>query len=321
MKKIIYIFSSLIVLAAVLLFSYYYSINKKVDYNTTFEIKKEQSLKKSLENLAVADSLFFKIYLKTKNGGRNIKPGYYELNGTYSIKDIVDIMEKGITKTYKITIVEGYTIQNVVDILVQKKMINKDKFYQELKNKKFPYLTPKGNFEGYFYPATYNIPFNATESEIIDTFLDEFLKRFPPEKYKDKEEFYQKLIVASMLQREARYDKEKPIMASVIYNRLEKNMYLAIDSTVNFVFNYEKKRIYYKDLKVDSPYNTYKYKGLPPAPICNPTVISVESAYKPDKTDYLFFVAKGNGEHFFSKTYKEHLDFQKNNLNQNEETK
>lgn len=98
-------------------------------------------------------------------------------------------------------------------------------------------------------------------------------------------------------------------------------MYLAIDSTVNFVFNYEKKRIYYKDLKADSPYNTYKYKGLPPAPICNPTVISVESAYKPDKTDYLFFVAKGNGEHFFSKTYKEHLDFQKNNLNQNEETK
>ena len=84
------------------------------------------------------------------------------------------------------------------------------------------------------------------------------------------------------------------------------------DSTVNFVFNYEKKRIYYKDLKVDSPYNTYKNKGLPPAPICNPTVSSVEAAYHPADTEYLFFVTKGGGEHFFSKTYEEHLEFQKN---------
>ena len=88
-------------------------------------------------------------------------------------------------------------------------------------------------------------------------------------------------------------------------------LYLQIQ-LFNFVFNYEKKRIYYKDLEVDSPYNTYKNKGLPPGPICNPTVSSVNAAYNPADTEYLFFVTKGGGEHFFSKTYKEHLDFQKN---------
>ena len=118
--------------------------------------------------------------------------------------------------------------------------------------------------------------------------------------------------MASILEREAAVQSEKPLMASVFYNRIKKNMTLSADSTVNFVFNYEKKRIYYKDLEVDSPYNTYKNKGLPPGPICNPTVSSVDAAYNPADTEYLFFVTKGGGEHFFSKTYKEHLDFQKN---------
>ena len=94
---------------------------------------------------------------------------------------------------------------------------------------------------------------------------------------------------------------------------MKKGMTLSSDATVNFVFDYAKKRIYYKDLKVDSPYNTYKYKGLPPAPICNPAIDSVEAAYNPADTDYLFFVAKGDGSHFFSRTYREHLNFQRNN--------
>ena len=119
--------------------------------------------------------------------------------------------------------------------------------------------------------------------------------------------------MASILEREAMVKSEKPIMASVFYNRMKKGMTLSSDATVNFVFDYSKKRIYYKDLKVDSPYNTYKYKGLPPAPICNPAVDSVEAAYNPADTDYLFFVAKGDGSHYFSRTYREHLKFQRDN--------
>lgn len=285
---------------------------KKDTYDLILEIDSKKSLKQSLAILPKADSFLFKLYLKYKNGGRNIKAGYYEINGSYNIRELIDILESGKSKMFKFTIIEGSTIKNVFDKLVLENRADRENLNLALKeiSSTFPYPTPNGNFEGYFYPETYLIPEKSSEKYIVETFLKEFLKKFPEEKYSDKQDFYQKLILASIIEREAAVEHEKPIMASVFYNRIEKNMNLAADSTVNFVFNYEKKRIFYKDLEVDSPYNTYKYKGLPPAPIANPTVSSVEAVYNPAKTDYLFFVTKGGGEHFFSKTYREHIDFQ-----------
>ena len=119
--------------------------------------------------------------------------------------------------------------------------------------------------------------------------------------------------MASIIEKEAVKADEKPVIASAFYNRMKKGMTLSSDATVNYLFNYSKRRIYYKDLEIDSPYNTYKNKGLPPAPIANPDIKSVEAAYNPADTDYLFFVAKGDGYHYFSRTYKEHLEFQRNN--------
>ena len=149
--------------------------------------------------------------------------------------------------------------------------------------------------------------------EIKKQTFKEFIKKFPPEKYPDKEEFYKKLIMASIIEREAVKEDEKPLIASAFYNRMKKGMTLSSDATVNYLYDYSKKRIYYKDLEIDSPYNTYKYKGLPPSPIANPDIKSVEAAYNPSDTKYLFFVAKGNGYHYFSKTYEEHLEFQRKN--------
>ncbi|MCI7224040.1 endolytic transglycosylase MltG [Fusobacterium sp.] len=285
---------------------------KKDTYDLILEIDSKKSLKQSLAILPKADSFLFKLYLKYKNGGRNIKAGYYEINGSYNIRELIDILESGKSKMFKFTIIEGSTVKNVFDKLVLENRADGENLNLALKeiSSTFPYPIPNGNFEGYFYPETYLIPEKSSEKYIVETFLKEFLKKFPEEKYSDKKDFYQKLILASIIEREAAVEHEKPIMASVFYNRIEKNMNLAADSTVNFVFNYEKKRIFYKDLEVDSPYNTYKYKGLPPAPIANPTVSSVEAVYNPAKTDYLFFVTKGGGEHFFSKTYREHIDFQ-----------
>ncbi|MDY5795150.1 MAG: endolytic transglycosylase MltG [Fusobacterium gastrosuis] len=285
---------------------------KKDTYDLILEIDSKKSLKQSLAILPKADSFLFKLYLKYKNGGRNIKAGYYEINGSYNIRELIGILESGKSKMFKFTIIEGSTVKNVFDKLVLENRADRENLNLALKeiSSTFPYPTPNGNFEGYFYPETYLIPEKSSEKYIVETFLKEFLKKFPEEKYSDKQDFYQKLILASIIEREAAVEHEKPIMASVFYNRIEKNMNLAADSTVNFVFNYEKKRIFYKDLEVDSPYNTYKYKGLPPAPIANPTVSSVEAVYNPAITDYLFFVTKGGGEHFFSKTYREHIDFQ-----------
>ncbi len=291
-----------------------FSLTKKIEYNQVVEIRKGQSISKSLKDVPISKDIMFKLYLKMKNQGKDIKAGYYELKGEYSIITLVDVLESGKDKIYRFTIPEGYSLAQIVNKLVVDGKIDKDKFYEELKNvKDFPYPTPNGNFEGYFYPETYNFSEIVEEKEIIDTILKEFIKKFPPEKYPDKEEFYKKLIMASIIEKEAVKSDEKPIISSAFYNRLKKGMTLSSDATVNYLFNYSKRRIYYKDLEIDSPYNTYKNKGLPPTPIANPDVKSVEASYNPSETKYLFFVAKGDGYHYFSKTYEEHLEFQRNN--------
>ena len=309
MKKLLAIISIIIVILAG---TTIYQFVKKDKYNLVLEIDKDKPLKESLSVLPVSNNPFFKLYLKFRNDGKNIKAGIYELRGKFNMVELVSMLESGKSKVFKFTIIEGNTVKNVIDKLVADGKGKRENFEKAFKEIDFSYPTPDGNFEGYLYPETYFIPESYDEKSIINIFLKEFLKKFPVESYPDKDEFYQKLIMASILEREAAVESEKPIMASVFYNRIAKNMTLSADSTVNFVFNYEKKRIYYKDLEVDSPYNTYKNKGLPPGPICNPTVSSVEAAYHPADTEYLFFVTKGGGEHFFSKTYKEHLDFQKN---------
>ena len=309
MKKLFAIISIIII---ILVGTTAYQLVKKDKYNLVLEIDQDKPLKESLSALPVSNNPFFKLYLKFKNNGRDIKAGIYELRGKFNMIELVSMLESGKSKVFKFTIIEGNTVKNVIDKLVANEKGSRENFEKAFKEINFPYPTPDNNFEGYLYPETYFIPDSYDEKAILNVFLKEFLKKFPVENYPDKDEFYQKLIMASILEREAAVESEKPLMASVFYNRIAKNMTLSADSTVNFVFNYEKKRIYYKDLEVDSPYNTYKNKGLPPGPICNPTVSSVNAAYNPADTEYLFFVTKGGGEHFFSKTYKEHLDFQKN---------
>ena len=309
MKKL---FAIIFIIILILAGTTVYQFSKKDKYNLVLEIDKDKPLKESLSALPISNNPFFKLYLKFRNDGKDIKAGNYELRGKFNIIELVSMLESGKSKVFKFTIIEGNTVKNVVDKLVANEKGSRENFEKAFKEIDFPYPTPDNNFEGYLYPETYFIPESYDEKAILNVFLKEFLKKFPVENYPDKDEFYQKFIMASILEREAAVESEKPLMASVFYNRIAKNMTLSADSTVNFVFNYEKKRIYYKDLEVDSPYNTYKNKGLPPGPICNPTVSSVNAAYNPADTEYLFFVTKGGGEHFFSKTYKEHLDFQKN---------
>ncbi|WP_319370322.1 endolytic transglycosylase MltG [uncultured Ilyobacter sp.] len=286
------------------------NFNKK-NYNQILEIDKKLPLKKSLEALPISENILFKIYVKIRKGGRDIKAGYYELSGDYSIKDIIDLLENGEYKMVKFTIPEGYSHEEIVSSLEKNKLIDRENLKKVLREKDFYYPTPDGNFEGYFYPETYFIPEGSSESDIVDIFLGEFLKKFPKERYTNKEEFYKMLILASIIEREAQVGDEKRLISSVFHNRLKIGMNLASDATVNYLYDYSKRKMYYKDLEIDSPYNTYKYKGLPPAPICNPDYLSIEAAFNPFDTEYLFFVAIGDGSHYFSRTYEEHMKFQK----------
>lgn len=312
MKNVLRILALMIVGVSALVV---FSLTRKTEYNQIVEIKKGESISKSLKSLPVSKEFMFKLYLKFKNGGKNIKAGYYELKGEYSIISLVELLESGKEKLYRFTIPEGYSLFQITEKLSAEGRIDKEKFYAEINNiKDFPYPAPNGNFEGYFYPETYYIPENADEKTIAKIFLREFTEKFPPKKYLDKEDFYKKLVLASIIEREAVLANEKPRISSVFHNRLKIDMPLASDATVNYLYNYEKRKMYYKDLEIVSPYNTYKNKGLPPGPIGNPDKKSIDAAFNPEETEYYFFVASGGGAHHFTKTYQEHLNFQKENL-------
>lgn len=320
MRKILYMVILLGVIASGGIYWYHSNtVTKKTDYNQILEVKRGEPLMRSLSTLDVADELYFRIYLKMRNGGRGIKAGYYKLQGSYSVKELIDLLEEGRDKVRRFTIPEGTHLDGILQSLEAEGFGEKEDFQKVLRGIDFPYPTPGGNFEGYIYPETYFIPEGADEERIMRIFLNEFLKNFPSDEYKDKKEFYRMLILASIIEREAQVWDEKRTISSVFHNRLKRNMRLESDATVNYVYGYEKRRMYYKHLEVDSPYNTYRNTGLPPAPIANPDAASIRAAFDPEDTDYLFFVASedGSGRHHFTKTYREHLNYIRDVRNKN----
>ena len=166
------------------------------------------------------------------------------------------------------------------------------------------------NLEGYLFPSTYLVPLDATTSQIEKQLTDEFFKQLPP----DAEERARALgvtvpeavTVASLVEREAKVDADRPMIAGVIYNRLRDHMPLQVDATIEYALPSHKAELSFRDLKIDSPYNSYTNDGLPPTPIANPGQPSLEAAFHPSKTDMLYYVYCGNGHHVFSKTLAEH---------------
>ncbi|WP_231705755.1 endolytic transglycosylase MltG, partial [Effusibacillus lacus] len=167
--------------------------------------------------------------------------------------------------------------------------------------------------EGYLFPETYEIKQGATEHEIIDRMLKQFDKVVSPdlrEKFKANGlSLHDAVTMASLIEREARVAKERPTISGVIHNRLQQKppMLLQIDATIQYVVG-QKPELLYKDLEVESPYNTYKYEGLPPGPIASPGLDSLKAAASPEKHELFYYVTKkdGTGEHYFAKTLEEH---------------
>lgn len=302
--------------------TYYYEIHiKKIDIEKNIEFKKGESVGVFLDKVGIEENIFLKIYFRISGVSREIKAGDYELKREYTISSFFELLKEGRFEMVRVTIPEGFTVEQIKKLLISKGMMTELEFENFLGKVKFPYLTPNNNFEGYFFPETYYFAMKSEPKVIIETMLGMFLKKFPVEIYgkteKDKEDFYEKLILASIVEREAVLDIEKPIIASVFYNRIKKGMRLESDATVNYIFDYEKRRIYYKDLKIESPYNTYRNHGLPPAPIGNPGYLAIEASLNPASTGYYFFVATydGTNSHHFTKTYKEHINYQNKNKN------
>ncbi len=282
--------------------------NSKKNYDVTVVIEKKSGLRGILKQLNIKNITAMRVYLKYRKIDNKIKAGNYYLSGEYTMRDIFDKFTKGDYEKVKIVIPEGFTLKQIKNRLLENGVVNEEKFEKALeKRRDFYYLPATGNFEGFFFPDTYYISRAEDEGAIIDKFLNRFLEKYPIEKYRDKNDFYQKLIMASIIEKEAYFKEERAIISSVFYNRVKKGIRLQSCATVEYLYDYQKDRLYYKDIEIDSPYNTYRVKGLPPAPISNPGEKSIEAAMNPAITDYLYFVAGSDKRHTFSKEYSDHL--------------
>ncbi len=310
MKKFLSItFFVMILLTTGFCYIYYYINIAKVKVPNKVIIKKGSSVNSILKKINIKKNIIIKFYLQINGIDSKIKAGSYEFDEIYTRKEIFDILQEGRYETIKVVIPEGFTLKQIKERLFEKKLIKKDKFDEALSEvQNFSFVIKDHNYEGYFFPDTYYFRKEITEKEIIEKFLNNFEEKMKLVNF-NSDDFYQKLIMASIIEKEAYYNDEKPLMASVFYNRLKKGIKLESCATVEYLFDYKKARLLYKDLKIESKYNTYKYIGLPPAPISNPGINAIKAALNPTDTKYLYFILEEKNKHHFSKTYKEHLKF------------
>ncbi len=275
---------------------------------------------KILEKNEVIDSqLVFRGYCKFKKTS-GFQYGEYELNSNLSYKEIISQLKKPSEsrQTAKITIPEGYTQPEIVDLLVKEKYADRAVLEDVLANYDFEYDflkdLPKRNnrLEGYLFPDTYEI-FVGDEVSIVNTMLSNFQKKIEDSEIQSllqKSDYTLDEIItmASIVEREGANDSEFGKVASVFFNRLDSKTYPYLEScaTVQYVLPERKDVLSIADTEMDNPYNTYINKGLPPGPIACPGLAAIKAALDPEETDYYFFVASSKGT-IFSKTYSEHL--------------
>lgn len=277
------------------------------------------------ENNLIKSDMYFQMRVKNSGHDSELKAGMYELSKSMDVDQIINRLVDGNNKieSVRFTIPEGYTVEQIADRLSEQGLVDKDRFLQLSKEGNFDFEVIKNisnnedikyKLEGYLFPETYEIKVGATEEEIIEKMLSQFEKEWQLEWNNVIEDngltMHQIVTLASIIEREVRVDYERPIVAGVFYNRLDDYWNLESCATVQYVLGKQKESLTYDDLEIDDPYNTYNNYGLPPGPIGNPGRLSLAAAVYPEDNQYYFFVTKkdDSGEHYFSKTYAEHLN-------------
>ena len=269
------------------------------------------------ENNLIRNEGVFRIQSKTRGFDGKYKAGEYALSPSMSMADIMKVLLTGKVNTVRFTIPEGYDIKRTTEKLAADGLINVDAFTKEIESGQFGYKFLEGapagpdRLEGFLFPETYDVYTTANEHDIIDKMLSQFNKVFTEEYYDRAKELgmsvREVIILASIIEREAQVQEDRPIIASVFYNRLKINMPLQSCATVQYILGEQKPVLSIKDTQIESPYNTYLNAGLPPGPIASPGADSIKAALYPADTNYLYFLAKGDGSHAFSETYDQFL--------------
>ncbi|NLD88459.1 MAG: endolytic transglycosylase MltG [Clostridiales bacterium] len=273
-----------------------------------------------LKNAGVVEhQKLFEIYARFSKADQKFKSGKYELNSKLDYPAIARKLRSTSAQkrdTVWVTIPEGYTTKQIVDALVTKGVAGRDALMDTIANYSFthdfvkPLKKGETRLEGYLFPDTYEFYINDNAPDVIAKFLDNFKKKYTNDlSVRAKEldmELKDVVIIASLVEREAKLNDEKPVIASVILNRLakpEEFPFLQIDASLQYLTG---KAPTADDKNIDSPYNTYMYKGLPPTAIANPGIDAIASVLYSAETEYYYYVARKDGSHIFTSTLEEH---------------
>tara|TARA_Y100001949_G_scaffold11201_1_gene8319 strand:+ start:715 stop:1701 length:987 start_codon:yes stop_codon:yes gene_type:complete len=299
----------------IILLTFFLSTNTHVISKQSFVIEKGMSLD-SVSNMLLNQKIInnknlFKVKVMAKGLSSKIPAGTFVVEGRVSDKSLIDTIFKVGPVKIKLVLPEGLNskqiftrINNLFDTNINFPDLIIENSFVEIHN------IQSNSVEGYLYPSTYYFYHNTSPQEVINTLLSEFWKQFDIKLQNRAIELgftvHEVLTLASIIEGEAMLDDERAIISSVYHNRLKINMKLQADPTIQYIIPGPPKAVSTRDLKIKSPYNTYMNYGLPPGPINNPGLESIKAALYPADTNFLFFVAQGDGSHAFSTNEKDH---------------
>jgi UPF0755 protein len=260
----------------------------------------------------VGNVLTFRTLARLRGQDTAVRAGEYRFAARQTQDEILRALVTGSAQVAVwVTIPEGFTAAQIATRLQEAGAGSAPGFLQNfMRNTIVVDGTRTKNLEGFLFPNTYLIPLGETPQRIAELFTEEFFSQLPPDAADRARALHvtvpQAVTVASMVEREAKADVDRPRIAAVIYNRLRLKMPLQVDATIEYALPAHKSQLSAHDLRIDSPYNSYAHAGLPPTPIANPGRPSLEAALNPSKSDDLYYVYCGNGRHVFAKTLAEH---------------
>ncbi|HVA29175.1 MAG TPA: endolytic transglycosylase MltG [Candidatus Baltobacteraceae bacterium] len=250
----------------------------------------------------IGNAVAFRVLARLRHVDVDVHAGAYSFPPHRTSDEVLRaLLSSGAQIAAWVTIPEGFTASQIAQRLQDDGIGRADESERVFKNMRA---------EGYLFPNTYLVPLDSSPDAVAKQMMAEFARELPADAKARARALgitvAQGVTVASLIEREAKADSDRPLIASVIYNRLRLRMPLQIDATIEYALPEHKAALSFADLKIDSPYNTYLHEGLPPTPIANPGRPSLEAAFHPARTDALYYVYCGNGHHVFAKTLEEH---------------
>ncbi len=254
----------------------------------------------------------FMVLARLSGAAPKIKAGEYRFSSAMSPWAILNSLRQGWAVLHRITIPEGYSMYQIAQLLEEKGIISGEEFLAAASDKSLlaAFGIPANNMEGYLFPETYYFKKREPATSIIKIMVNQFQRVFTSTMEAEAEELgftrHQLVTLASLIEKEVAVPEERRLISAVYHNRLQRGMLLQCDPTVIYACEDFNGNLTKKDLKIDSPYNTYRYRGLPPGPIANPGKESLEAALRPSQVNYTYFVSKNDGTHHFSSNLRKH---------------